>query len=739
MGARMDSVIIEGDDDLRDIAGILRQIEEETQTGLRLAEWVASLNQHNAAIREGESPSASDAFTPAIEDILEREAAEIVDLTGNENHYQTSPRRSVLGERREFQQYALRNGLNLKIGMTVELDHLLGDHGIQFLRVESIFKPSPDAETVIRGFGFARTRELDGLLPRRLNEVVLVAETRTSHVDQRDALLSVSERDVKCCRELRLTNSPFPSYRFSPEQYESNGKMWVENHAPLVCRFRYDIHYKGDNEKPCEWAITRITESDADSKFRISDDQNLSRWRGGKVHGGSYSASGFSQPVVDLEKPFHHPRRPIRSHGQKYTAGDVFAGAGGASRGIERAGVKLVFAVDHWDPAAQSLRSNFRDTRIYNMEVTDFITSKETTCDVDILHLSPPCQFWSPAHTVAGKNDEKNIAVLFACTHLIQKFRPRLFTVEQTFGILSPKFSGYFNTLIHGFTEFGYSVRWKVIPLADYGVPQLRKRLIMIGSAPGEKLPPFPPPTHSKDGAGGLKPWVTPQSVLARLYSPTFTHPLHEPHRLKRFAPSKDPWDPTKLAKTITTNGGQNYHWDGTRDFTLLEYAVLQGFPTWHRFEGGSVKKQIGNAFAPSVVKVLYDHLVRWLLVQDGFDPDAARRNSRAALPRGLAPRDHIRLDYDGEGEDGSVEYLGTCERASPHRLSEVVRRLNRAAKEEGAGDVMDLDAVDDLSDTETLRAGEGGRDASPSVAMADAWAVTGTMGTANSPYIVWD
>lgn len=50
----------------------------------------------------------------------------------------------------------------------------------------------------------------------------------------------------------------------------------------------------------------------------------------------------------------------------------------------------------------------------------------------------------------------------------------------------------------------------------------------------------------------------------------------------------------------------------------------------------------------------------------------------------------------------------------------------------------MDLDAVDDLSDTETLRAGQNGRDAA-SVAMEDAWAVTGRMGTADSPYIVLD
>jgi DNA (cytosine-5)-methyltransferase 1 len=333
--------------------------------------------------------------------------------------------------------------------------------------------------------------------------------------------------------------------------------------------------------------------------------------------------------MVDLDSGTSRSAGPSTlSPGQQYTAGDVFAGAGGASRGIERAGVKPLFAVDHWGPAVQSLRSNFPRSQIYNMDVYDFITSDETRRHVDILHLSPPCQFWSPAHTVPGQNDEQNQAVLFCCTDLIEKFRPRLFTVEQTFGILSPKFRQFFNTFLNGFTTHGYSVRWKIMHLCNYGVPQLRKRLIMIGSAPGERLPPFPPATHSKDGASGLKPWATPHSVLAPI-PPTLANPLHRPHLRRRFDPPKAPWDPTRLARTITCSGGQNYHWSGERDFTLLEYAVLQGFPTWHRFEGQYVKKQIGNAFAPSVVKILYEHLVEWLLREDGFEASARRGGER--------------------------------------------------------------------------------------------------------------
>lgn len=587
--------------------------------------------------------------------------------------------------------------------MAIELKNPIGPFGIQFLRIVNIFRLGLGSETVVRGLGFARTRQLDGMLLPKLNEVAMVAELRGSSGGQcgEDAMLEVESTNIRGARVLRVTSAPFPEHRFSDAEYVSKGRMWVEQNSALVCRYRYNIYYHDGSDKPHEWALLRICEDDADPEFRMSNENNLNRWRGGKLPGGSYTLGESSHPVLDLESGSPgHVRTTSLSPGQRYTAGDVFSGAGGASRGIERAGVQLLFAVDHWSPAVGSLRSNFRESRVYDMDVTNFITSKDTQWRVDILHLSPPCQFWSPAHTVAGKNDEHNVAVLFACTHLVENHKPRLFTVEQTFGILSPKFREFFNTFLHGFTKLGYSVRWKIVPLASYGVPQLRRRLIMIGSAPGERFPPFPPPTHNKDGTYGLKPWATPKSVLSSI-SPSFTHSLHEPHLSKRFNPPKVPWDPTKLAKTITTNGGQNYHWDGERDFTLLEYAVLQGFPTWHKFEGAYIKKQIGNAFAPSVVKVLYDHLVDWLLVQDGFDP-LARRSLVAGIPKNVSPEKYICLN-----ESSNTNHTNNTSNPLAYRLSEVVRQLNHAAKDEsGTYDMMDLD---ELSDTETLRGEEEG------------------------------
>lgn len=656
--------LIDDDEELDDAETRNRQIEQEAETGRRLAELAAASFNNNIADDDGRaSPdSGSDLDQEEwIEEALEGDIAEIIDLTDDDDDA-SRILIDTLGIREEehhLGSYRLPSGDKVQAGMTVELGNAHGPHGIQFLRVKAIVRVGWDTEIKIRGLGFKRTREWNGMLPPKLNEVAMVAELRswTRQQWQEQALVDVEASKIQRVRHLRITNAPFPEHRFEHSEYSDQGKEWVEDNSLLVCRFRYDIHYHANSEKPYEWALIKISEGEADADYRIPDEQNLNRWRGGKVLGGSHNPHGFSQPVIDLDQPSVTAQAPSLSPGQRYTAGDVFAGAGGASRGIERAGLKLEFAVDNWELAVRSMKSNFPQTQIYDMNVYNFITSDDTRRDVDILHLSPPCQFWSPAHTVAGRNDEQNQAVLFSCTDLIAKFRPRLFTVEQTFGLLSPKFTQFFNTFLNGFTVHGYSVRWKIAPLCNYGVPQLRRRLIMIGSAPGERLPPFPLPTHSQDGTGGLKPWATPQSALAHIHL-RLNHPLHQRRRPggKPFVP-KAPWDPTRLARTITCSGGQNYHWSGKRDFTLLEYAVLQGFPTWHRFEGSYIKKQIGNAFAPSVVKILYDHLVDWLLTEDGFDK-AARQAVRAEIPPDLAPEDFVDLvDSDGDDDDGEELY----------------------------------------------------------------------------------
>ncbi|EDO02578.1 hypothetical protein SS1G_05055 [Sclerotinia sclerotiorum 1980 UF-70] len=335
------------------------------------------------------------------------------------------------------------------------------------------------------------------------------------------------------------------------------------------------------------------------------------------------------------------------SPGQTLTYGDAFCGAGGTTRGAVMAGLRVKWGFDFDPHACTTWRLNFPYATCYEMSSDRFVAlatpspySSFTPNDVkvDILHLSPPCQYFSPAHTQEGKNDEMNTASLFAVAAVIKVAKPRVVTLEQTFGILYPRFRGYFSSLILMFTSCGFSLRWAIVPLAQWGLPQRRFRLIIIASwqvstklplsytltnnglSPGEPLPPMPPPTHSSPSSPlpNTHPFKTVYQTLREI--PPYAA-NHSPHLL----PEKDlkAYSPHAiLPHTMTTSCCENWHPSGKRGFTDREFACLQGFPLKHRFGPNGIKRQIGNAVPPVVAKVLFEGIRRFMEETDGIVRD---------------------------------------------------------------------------------------------------------------------
>ena len=169
-----------------------------------------------------------------------------------------------------------------------------------------------------------------------------------------------------------------------------------------------------------------------------------------------------------------------KANGQRYTFGDCFSGVGGMSRGAVSAGLRVKWAFDFNITACQAYALNFFGTLVYNVWADQFSKSTgDHKCD--ICHLSPPCQFFSDAHTIQGKDDEMNTASLFAIFDLLEKAKPRIVTLEQTAGLIR-RHPLFFNAVISMFTSRGFSVRWKVMNCADFGLPQRRTRLFIIAS-----------------------------------------------------------------------------------------------------------------------------------------------------------------------------------------------------------------------------------------------------------------
>ncbi|KAL9039715.1 MAG: hypothetical protein Q9214_004767 [Letrouitia sp. 1 TL-2023] len=278
-------------------------------------------------------------------------------------------------------------------------------------------------------------------------------------------------------------------------------------------------------------------------------------------------------------------------------------------------GLQVKWAFDFNENACKSYRLNFPQVDCRNAWAHDFANDDSTNREVDICHLSPPCQCFSDAHTKDGKDDEMNTASLFAVGQLIKKSIPRIVILEQTFGILMrERHQNYLNSLLQMFTSNSFSVRWKLIHCADFGAPQMRLRTFIIASCPGERLPPFPSPTHSSDHlATSLKPWTTINQAISNLPYGCADHDIIGVKRRDSI-----PEDGNTLARTITTGGGLK-HPSGTRDMTIRELACVQTFPTEHRFYKYGAKKQIGNAVPPLVGSAILKEIKKSLLKADGW------------------------------------------------------------------------------------------------------------------------
>ncbi|GIZ39724.1 hypothetical protein CKM354_000309600 [Cercospora kikuchii] len=338
--------------------------------------------------------------------------------------------------------------------------------------------------------------------------------------------------------------------------------------------------------------------------FQATENLSGSRWKGkGKVT---------------------DPTLPVRCRQKsRYTFADICAGGGGTSRGAELAGLDLKYIVDNMPDACQTLRLNFGDDVVLEIDMTDFVQI-DGSYRVDVMHVSFPCQGHSRANR--GLNPEKdavNIALSYGTfKELLKMCKPRLVTMEQVTGILSKDDGQHLRSQIHTLIANDYNVRWQAHVLRDYGNPQGRHRLIVIAACPGQVLPNWPERTHGP----GLKPFVTIRNILDQVQRPGYNREVME-HAVTRELGERAPYNPNvQLIGCITSSGGyrpdknsNNYHPSGTRDFSYQEKAQLQGFPWNHRFHGGklSVGTQIGNAVPPVFAEKLFRSCIKALKKTD--------------------------------------------------------------------------------------------------------------------------
>ena len=203
---------------------------------------------------------------------------------------------------------------------------------------------------------------------------------------------------------------------------------------------------------------------------------------------------------------------------RKFRVISLFSGAGGMDLGFINAGFEIVWANDFFKEAVESYKKNV-DDRIVFGDITK-IDSSEMPDDIDLVIGGFPCQGFSVANTKRSMKDERNF-LYKEMLRVIDAKKPKFFVAENVKGILSMKKGKVFEMIKKDFKKLGYNVDAKLLNAAEYGIPQARERVVIIGNRIGVDNP-YPTATHWVDSKKyeskeGLKDPVTVEETIGFL------------------------------------------------------------------------------------------------------------------------------------------------------------------------------------------------------------------------------
>lgn len=318
-----------------------------------------------------------------------------------------------------------------------------------------------------------------------------------------------------------------------------------------------------------------------------------------------------------------------------------FTGGGGLDLGFEQAGFETVYATDIDADSCNTLRLNtgkhFNKQML--VEEADIIKLDPGTLpkNIDLIIGGPPCQSFSAsgrrAGGAAGRLDQRGNLFEAYC-RIIAHVKPKAFVFENVRGILATNKGADWNAIVAAFTEIGYTMTYRLLDALDYGVPQQRERMFLVGHQLSSPFL-FPEPTHGPDSQSRQPHVTTSQAFLGieededlkslELVGGKYSHLLQlvppgqnylyftakrgYPRPIfayrSRFSDFLYKANPDTPVKTIIASPGKYtgpLHWEN-RYFSLREYMRLQGFPDNYAFSGGrdDIIRQIGNSVSPRI------------------------------------------------------------------------------------------------------------------------------------------
>jgi DNA (cytosine-5)-methyltransferase 1 len=351
-----------------------------------------------------------------------------------------------------------------------------------------------------------------------------------------------------------------------------------------------------------------------------------------------------------------------QTSGRPLTAIDLFCGAGGLSLGLRQAGFEVLGAVEISELAATTYRLNHPTTTVWQQNIRSLSPKTVMTAlglepgELDLLAACPPCQGFSSMRTLLRTTsvDDKRNSLVAQFGRYAEALRPKALMLENVPGLAS---DSRLERLLKRLRRIGYVITSDVLNAADYGVPQRRRRFVMIAML--ERSVGFAPkvtPTRTvRDAIGSLAPPLASSDPLhthgenrspavqrrieaiprdgGSLRHAGAEHTLDCRTRLKGFHDvyGRMAWDkpaPTITSGCVNPSKGRFLHPVDDRAITLREAALLQSFPESYRFPLDAAKfplaDLIGNALPPTFVAAHARELAKSLLAMRARAPAEA-------------------------------------------------------------------------------------------------------------------
>ena len=292
-----------------------------------------------------------------------------------------------------------------------------------------------------------------------------------------------------------------------------------------------------------------------------------------------------------------------------FTFIDLFCGIGGFRIAAEASGGRCLFSCDIDKDAQGAYEANFGDKPAGDIKLID----AKSVPDHDVLFAGFPCQPFSIIGLMNGMDDARG-TLFFEIARILEAKKPRWFVLENVKQLVGHKNGRTLAHIVKIVENLGYNVNWRVFNALDFGLPQKRERVYIVGSI-DNTLFTWPSGSHS----------MTPLSqMLENNVAPKYF--ASAAMQLKRLSSHKSKvspsiWHENKAGHissypyscALRSNASYNYLLvNGVRRLTPREQLRLQGFPDWFKIvtSDSATRKQTGNAVAVPVVRAVIQQII---------------------------------------------------------------------------------------------------------------------------------